>query len=202
MGRSYYDRKHTVEESTEMCIFRLKNMGLLEGFQCTSLTWSQKFNNSKSSLVLIADMICEQPYVRLLYKITRYKDGSEKDYDYKIYLAKTQCNFGGFRYWFICPHCGKRAGKLYRKPLGEVYHCRNCNDLTYNSRNDPRIWRPGGLCYLLKTEKWIKEIFANAKRRTWRGKPTRKMRRIEELRRKGQAITLYPEWWKSSFRLD
>jgi hypothetical protein len=42
-------------------------------------------------------------------------------------------HFGGQRYWFLCPHCGKRVGKLYRPRLTDKFECRHCHRLTYAS---------------------------------------------------------------------
>lgn len=46
-----------------------------------------------------------------------------------IDLTTTQPNFGGVRYWFICPYCGKRVGTLYQ--TGFSFVCRNCIGLRY-----------------------------------------------------------------------
>lgn len=46
-------------------------------------------------------------------------------------LLKTRCHYGGFRYWFKCPMCHQRKGKLYRHS-GD-FKCRTCADLTYYS---------------------------------------------------------------------
>ena len=182
MGRFYYESiKTTVEQSTELCIFRLKKWGLLQGYCRTSLTWTRRLSGSVSSADIVVDATCERHYIRLMYTIKRCRDGSKEYYDYEVRLAKTPCNFGSFRYWFLCPHCERRSGKLYRKPLGEMYLCRTCNDLTYESRNESRIGRPGGIGYYLTLERRIEELQEKAKRRTWRGRPTRKMRRIAEL---------------------
>ncbi len=48
-----------------------------------------------------------------------------------IKLTTTPCHFGGIRYWLICPQCGKRAGTLYKKPLGHLLFCRECHNLSY-----------------------------------------------------------------------
>ncbi len=194
MRRFYSDNKKTVEQSTELCIFRLNNWGLLKGYHLTDLTWTRKFSGNESSAGLVIDITGEQSYARLIYTITRYRDGSEEKYDYRIKLAKTRCNFGGVRYWFLCPRCGYRAGKLYRRPLGEMYFCRKCNDLTYESRNESRSYRRGSVGYFLKLHRWVKELDAKVKRQTWRGRPTRIMRRIAELQRQ-QVITRYPKWF-------
>ena len=36
----------------------------------------------------------------------------------------------GQRYFFLCPHCGKRVSKLY---AGRMFYCRHCYYLTYES---------------------------------------------------------------------
>lgn len=48
-----------------------------------------------------------------------------------IGLTKTFCNYGGFRYWFICPNCQKRVGVIYKKPFSDLFLCRLCQDLVY-----------------------------------------------------------------------
>ena len=42
-------------------------------------------------------------------------------------------HFGGMRYWFLCPRCNKRVGKLYRPKLTDKFECRHCYHLTYSS---------------------------------------------------------------------
>jgi|GEM_PF-3863475 len=42
-------------------------------------------------------------------------------------------HFGGIRYWLLCPHCGKRVGKLYRPNMDDKFECRHCHNLTYTS---------------------------------------------------------------------
>ena len=197
MGRIYFNNKDRVEESTELCIFRLNGWGVLKGKCWTALKWTREFllgEKIEQSAGLLIDLTCQKPYAKINYTITRKKDGSTEYYDYKIYLDKTPCNLGGFRYWFLCPNCGRRAGKLYRKILGEMYICRICNNLTYESRNEPRIDRPGGIGYFLKAGRQIEKIYKTVKHETWRGKPTRKMRRIAQLERKGREITHYPRF--------
>jgi hypothetical protein len=39
---------------------------------------------------------------------------------------------GGVRYWFKCPSCSKRVGKLYS--ASGVLECRKCSGLDYRSR--------------------------------------------------------------------
>ena len=51
--------------------------------------------------------------------------------DQNIEVTKTPCNFGGQRFWFICPQCHKKVGVLYKKPTSEVILCRDCHGLKY-----------------------------------------------------------------------
>jgi hypothetical protein len=186
MGRYYFDAKKTVEESTELSIFWLNNKGLLKGYCITDITWTRR-HGVQSSAGLVIDVTSEQPYARLIYTITRYRDGSKEKYDYKIQLAKTRCNLGGVRYWFLCPHCGRRAGKLYRKPLGEMYLCRTCNNLTYRSRNRCVMAALG------HTSRQKEKVRCEIKRWTWSGKPTRKVRKLRALELK-EGILATQAW--------
>ena len=46
-------------------------------------------------------------------------------------LTSTTPRFGGLRYWFLCPRCGRRVGKLYHV---ERWACRRCLNLAYQSQ--------------------------------------------------------------------
>ena len=56
-----------------------------------------------------------------------------------ISLTTTPCHYGGVRYWFLCPAvvdgvlCENRVGMLYLPPAGQVFGCRHCYGLTYES---------------------------------------------------------------------
>ena len=52
----------------------------------------------------------------------------------RVRLTATDCHFGGVRWWFSCPECHLRVGKLYRPPRQQKYACRHCHNLSYRSR--------------------------------------------------------------------
>ena len=58
---------------------------------------------------------------------------SVKDYvrfnGHKVKLTTTSPNYGGVRYWFVCPICGKRKGTLY--DVKSVMSCSSCAKLYY-----------------------------------------------------------------------
>jgi hypothetical protein len=73
--------------------------------------------------------------------------------DYQIQLVATGCNFGGLRWWFLCPlrrkgvNCGRRVEKLFLPSKGFVippryFGCRHCHELTYASTqtSDRRVF--------------------------------------------------------------
>ncbi|MBN1763692.1 MAG: hypothetical protein JW860_00395 [Sedimentisphaerales bacterium] len=180
MGRYYGNNKSIVEDSLKLSIFKLKEFGLLRGYASSTLTWASSLSGSKSTVGIGVNIISD-PAVKVNYSITSRHTGQKADYEYTIPLTTTDCHFGGIRYWFLCPCCGKRSGCLYKAPGGEYFHCRDCNRLTYESRNECRLGRFGQMGYVLKAERQVRELQEKIKRWTWAGRPTRKARRINTL---------------------
>jgi hypothetical protein len=65
----------------------------------------------------------------------------------QIPLLKSPCHFGGSRFWFACPSCGRRVGKLYL-PTNIYYRdrsrphrwlCHYCYKLTYEQRRSRNL---------------------------------------------------------------
>ena len=61
---------------------------------------------------------------------------------YFIGLQTTEPRYGGLRWWFSCPlqmkgvPCGRRVRKLFLPPGSHYFGCRNCHNLTYDSRKE------------------------------------------------------------------
>ncbi len=53
---------------------------------------------------------------------------------FNLSLATSKTGFGGLRYWFACPLCGRRRLVLHVHPLTHIVGCRKCLDLEYRSR--------------------------------------------------------------------
>ncbi len=49
-----------------------------------------------------------------------------------IIFQKTRTRFDGSRWWFTCPLCERRMGKLYLTPKGNYFACRRCHELRYS----------------------------------------------------------------------
>lgn len=77
--------------------------------------------------------------LRLKFTVTDKRTDEQREYDYRVPLEYTECNFGGVRPWFRCPgvvdgeECNRRVGKLYCPPGQDLFLCRHCYDLGYTS---------------------------------------------------------------------
>jgi len=175
--RYYYHKKATAEESCGLSIYRLKKYGMLSGRTYETISWTSRMTG-KTTTVLLEGDLTGGPYIRFAYTVTDRK-GNKTDFGYEVNLVTTRCNFGGVRYWFECPSCGRRVGVLYLAPGDTYFRCRHCNNLSYHSRNGANVYVIFGML-----DRKIKKLRSEIKRWTWRGRPTRKVRRLQALQRK------------------
>jgi len=118
-------------------IFWLRKRGYLMSY-CSSTDIEWKRGDSQSSISIEVNLVenlreyllgqeeLKDGFVHLTYTAKNQK------YDYKVQLTTTDCNYGRFRYWFICLLCSRRVGVLYCRSI--YFACRHCNYLTYESR--------------------------------------------------------------------
>lgn len=151
----------------------LKKHKYFEGFRGGTINWTSGWSENKSSVGINVSTLDEK-YLRIYYTQTDRYTEEKKDFDYKIPLTTTPCNYGGKRYWFTCPwfkngnYCGKRVGVLYKD--GDYFACRHCYNLTYSSRNLSGFSkRFGNVCMpdVDKAREKVKIMY-------YKGKPTRK----------------------------
>jgi len=181
MGRWYYHRKATIEESCAVTIYKLNKWGMLIGCQSTMITWTSSMTGKKTT-VSITVYITDDPHVRFVYSVTD-RGGNKTDYDYEVSLLTTPCSFSGVRYWFCCRTCNRRMGVLYLAPGDAYFRCRHCNNLSYNSRNRSGVELFG------HTWRQIDELRPQIKRWTWKGRPTRKVRKLHVLEGKVKILS-------------
>ena len=74
-------------------------------------------------------------YVRLHYRV----NGAAQDY--RVWLRRTPCRLGGFRWWWQCPHTGADAAKLYLPPGAKVFASRRAYRMAYRSERGGPIDR-------------------------------------------------------------
>jgi hypothetical protein len=51
----------------------------------------------------------------------------------EVRLQHTTPNYGGIRWWFLCPKCSRRVSRLYKPSSSYCFFCRHCHNLTYES---------------------------------------------------------------------
>lgn len=193
MGRYYYSKKEEADDLKKVEIWWLRRHGYLSPgiwHKPGGIEWTFR-SGDKHSISLASCTVREDdrfPHVWLNYTQTDRSTGEKKEFDYKVPLTQTPCKFGGHRWWFICPltkngkPCGRRVAVLYKS--GDWFGCRHCHELSYESRNQNRRYKMMPLFEILRAEKKIEDIAQTMKRRFYRGKPTRKLRRIHRLNRK------------------
>jgi hypothetical protein len=57
-----------------------------------------------------------------------------------IPLEATCPYFGGRRWWFLCPSCSRRVGKLFLSRGAKYFGCRHCHNLTHRSAQEAHTW--------------------------------------------------------------
>jgi hypothetical protein len=124
-------KKGTVEESLVVGMKGLRKR-LFAGAAGT-LTWTWA-SGGKSSIGYYVRSSADWPTVHLHYRWRH-----TEDVNIPVRLEATPTQFGGRRWWFICPlivrgiACNRRVGSLYLPPGARYFGCRECHDLTYRS---------------------------------------------------------------------
>lgn len=188
MGRWSYSNKTEADGLLKVDVYWLKKNGYLHpyGWKSGGIQWTSGWTGQKSSISIEVNSVMGSPdkYVRLCYQSGSGEE--KKSIDYKVPLTTTPCNYGGIRYWFVCPlsvngrYCGRRVGTLYK--TGDYFGCRHCHDLTYDSKKENRRYKMYPLFVTLLDHKKVDELEAKIKRSYYAGKPTRKQRRLSKLR--------------------
>ena len=107
--------------------------------QWIPLSWSSSRGNHCS----IRLDVYPPDRLRLRYTSTNRTTKEETNLDYNVYVESTPCNYGGQRWWFLCPACHRRCRVLYLAPGSVYFACRICHNLTYTSQQEGRNkWSP------------------------------------------------------------
>ena len=121
------NRKPLTIERLELSIYRLRRDGFLKPGGFITWRWSTKGKVYATLRFTVGED-------RLTICTASWKP------KYDIALTRTNCTTGGTRPWFKCPACGRRCAILYAK---HDFHftCRECCDLSYESKNLSDAWR-------------------------------------------------------------
>ena len=145
-GRGVLRKKMLIGRAFRMDVQMLKRQGLFN-FD-SSVSWSFYWQKDKRTGPSLECRFVHdaqgQPGLRLEYTVVNNTSGERKDFDYVVSLVTTPCHFGGVRWWFICPltknnvPCQRRCRYLYLPPGSMLLGCRECFELTYETRQRHR----------------------------------------------------------------
>lgn len=161
----------------------LKKNKYFAGNKSGGISWSNSYLRNNYSVGIETFFDDEKGYLRIYY--SQINENDKKSFDYRVELIPSECNFGGKRYWFICPlqknnkPCNRRVNVLYK--CGDYFGCRHCFNLTYKTRNENRRYKLYGLFKTLTLSEKIDEKKATIKRSFYRGKLTQKQRELYNL---------------------
>lgn len=178
------------EFTNSLSIFWLKKNGYLKkdfSYSSGGIRWTRALGGESSISFSVSRDHKETPqeraYIQLRYSHTNSWTNEESKMCYEVELVSTSCNYGGVRYWFICPltkngvPCGKRVGVLYS--VSKWFGCRACGDIIYSAQKEGgnNRWNGVSLPDIERAEQDVKRAYYN-------GKPTRKYKRYIRLSRK------------------
>ena len=183
--------KQLAESSNRLSIFWLNKQGYLNRDYSQhggGIKWTYGWNDSESSISFFVTRDnwgtpMEKTYIELKYIHTDRSDDKKDHIVSRVDLIETPCNYGGKRYWFICPlyksgiYCGRRVGVLFS--IGKWFGCRHCGEIAYAKQMEGGKFRWNGVSI-----KDIERAEEEVKRPYYRGKPTRKYRRVIRLNEK------------------
>ena len=134
----------------------------------------------KNGVHIVVDLQKKKyPCLYFCYSILQ-PGGEYRDFEYRVDLEVTKCNYGGVRFWYKCPveilGCDRRVTVLYL--VGDLFACRNCFRISYKTRNkrgfDKFRQKDIDLVAEARDPRW----------KSYRGKPTRRFKRAQRIKEK------------------
>ena len=145
-GRGAWSRKTRVCEVKSIDILDLQRKGVFN--KGSAWNWTSSWSRNGKVVASISYQVESGDNgprgLRFIYTITESGTAGKKDYNYIIPVTSTRCNYGGKRWWFICPlvvngrACQRRCRIVYLPPSAKYLGCRECHRLTYESRQRHR----------------------------------------------------------------
>lgn len=127
MTRRFGLGKTTCEACLAIDVIRWHRENLLHPGAAFTWVWS-----SKAGVTIASIGVTVQKGALILTYRCRHGEYAEQH----IALTTTACPYGGARPWFLCPGCGRRAGKLHLAGHPSTFACRRCHDLAYVTQQE------------------------------------------------------------------
>ena len=129
-GRHWFSRKTTVEECLTLNVEEFTSGDVLRP-TTSFVSWCRGGAETAYVNYSLRDMGQSVYILRLHSPLIRR--GERIPITQDISLVTTQLWSGGKRYWFSCPNCRRRVGRLHLPHGKSYFFCRRCYDLTYMS---------------------------------------------------------------------
>jgi hypothetical protein len=143
-------KKVRVEDCRSLCVFQLVKDGDIRPSAKTSgvKTWrgSGLFELFAPKPFIVAYEVFPVDLYRLAMRVSFALSGqsvgllslftteqTSREIEQIIPVVSTQPNYGGHRFWFLCPLCDHRVAKVYLPEKCDQFGCRHCHNLTYRS---------------------------------------------------------------------
>lgn len=178
MWRYYFNSRWSTDNYIKrLTIAALKKFGFLEGgrnWYHATVTWS---NNS--NIWMQVEITESTGTVRVYFSQKEGTTWESKNFDYKISLVSTPCNYGWRRWWFLCPIKWNKCSILYLQNNG-LFWSRKTLNLCYEDQKKSHKYRNFSFMMgmnavrAIALERTIKYPYRN-------GKPTKKMVRFMRL---------------------
>jgi hypothetical protein len=137
-----WHKKTVVEDCLALDVNRLARNGGISRDHWISGTYGWTCTDTQERVASVNyDLIPSSsgPILQLRYTVS--SPGGPGPVRVSVRLEEMSCHFGGSRWWFACPRCDRRAGKLHIPPEGELFACRKCHGLYYQVQRENVIWR-------------------------------------------------------------
>ena len=119
----YRPKKQTTDNVLRIRIKDLVSAGFLQRSQSGTINWNGKWKDSSVGIRYNK----EGGYLEISYTCNQ-----SEAIRLQVPIVITKPHFGGERFWFKCPNCGKKVTSLYIRK--RYFYCRECNNLIYRSQ--------------------------------------------------------------------
>ena len=119
--------------------------------------WKRVTDGVSSNIIAcskyLSNFIGENRYIELSYIY------NGENINCKIPIEVGNPNYGGKRYWFVCPRCGRKVAFLY---LRKKFLCRHCHNLSYKTQQLGFSDR-----MLAMSRKYRNKVITNESKKRW-----------------------------------
>jgi hypothetical protein len=179
--------KMETSDCFELKIWFLHRLRLFNNNAKVAVCWKDRRDEDQLTIGLLFQLTSRSKFSIKIINIDEYIPKVRKPTQYHVDLFTTPCYFGGKRWWFSCKFCGRRVGILYKPDQENYFACRVCYRLTYPSRKVSVNYRKHPLQALVLDHK-ISRLADKIKYPRYRGKITKKQRRLNQLEEKWNKL--------------